>query len=369
MHRVAVLTAAAALALPAAASAADPGRWVLTNVSSIPYEYLQGVTSDHRNFWFVGPDHGLARTTTTLQRVARVDNVIPPDVVQRERYNHIGDPAFRPTEAGGDVLLPLECFFFGQPDPNTCRTGSIGVADPATLRWRYYVKLDPAVLPKAMWVERSPEGLLWTSAGDDLLAFRSDDVSPANAAPGAAPIPAVRQVPGAVAGMHVAGGAFYRGRLLLAGTDTATKRYIVRSFDPLTGSTRLEIEHTRGDEAEGIDVVQALGGVLHWVMSPGGLGSPNELLTYHPAGSQLRLRVFPRRVRPGRTRLRARVTTHSALRGVRGVTVAVAGHRAKTSSTGRASLDVVLRAGRRYRVTAKRSGLRSASATVRVTSR
>ena len=77
------------------------------------------------------------------------------------------------------MLLPLECFTPGAPNGgNTCGTGSIGVADPRTLAFRYYVKLDPAEIAKAMWVESSPDGrLLWTSSGSDLLAYRAADVS------------------------------------------------------------------------------------------------------------------------------------------------------------------------------------------------
>ncbi len=81
------------------------------------------------------------------------------------------------------MILPLECY-----DPstgqNTCGTGAFGVADPATLAFRYYVKLDPAEIPKAMWAETSPDGsIIWTSSGDDLLAYRSSDVSLATVAP------------------------------------------------------------------------------------------------------------------------------------------------------------------------------------------
>ena len=80
------------------------------------------------------------------------------------------------------MLLPMECFTPGVG--NTCGTGAFGVADPATLAFRYYVKLDPAEIPKAMWAETSPDGsLIWTSSGDDLLAYRSSDVSEANRAP------------------------------------------------------------------------------------------------------------------------------------------------------------------------------------------
>ena len=151
------------------------------------------------------------------------------------------------------MLLPLECYTAGGPNGgNTCGTGSIGVADPATLAFGYYVKLDPAEIPKAMWVEASPDGqLLWTSSGPDLLAYRSADVSAANAAPGAPPIHSVRRLAGAVPPSGVTGAAFYRGRLLLAGAQGTT--YQVWSVDVATGARRLELELTQVQgEAEGL---------------------------------------------------------------------------------------------------------------------
>ena len=82
--------------------------------------------------------------------------MIPPLVLATEGYNHVGDIGYQ----GGRVLLPLECYTPGGPNGgNTCGTGSIGVADPSTLAFQYYVKLDPAEIPKAMWVEASPDGL------------------------------------------------------------------------------------------------------------------------------------------------------------------------------------------------------------------
>ena len=136
---------------------------------------------------------------------------------------------------GGRVLLPLECYTPGGPNGgNTCGTGSIGVADPATLAFQYYVKLDPAEIPKAMWVEASPDGeLLWTSSGPDLLAYRAADVNAANAAPGGPPIHSVRRLAGAVPPSGVTGAAFYRGRLLLAGAQGTT--YQIWSVDLATG--------------------------------------------------------------------------------------------------------------------------------------
>ena len=51
---------------------------------------------------------------------------------------------------------------------------SIGVADPDTLAWRYYVKLDKSFIDKAMWAEVSPNGqLLWTSSGSVTTVSRS----------------------------------------------------------------------------------------------------------------------------------------------------------------------------------------------------
>ena len=104
--------------------------------------------------------------------------MIPPEVHLREGYNHIGDISYDRAE-GGRVLLPLECYVPNGPNGgNPCLHGSIGVADPRTLQWRYYVKLDPAEIPKAMWNEVSPDGtLVWTSSGDDLLAYRTADIT------------------------------------------------------------------------------------------------------------------------------------------------------------------------------------------------
>jgi hypothetical protein len=116
-----------------------------------------------------------------LHQTAGVPSAIPPAVKQAESHNHIGDPTWDRGD-GGRVLLPLECFVSGVGD--TCGTGAFGVADPASLGFRYYVKLDPAEIQKAMWAETSPDGsLIWTSSGDDLLAYRSSEVSEANRAP------------------------------------------------------------------------------------------------------------------------------------------------------------------------------------------
>src|SRR2546423_3646635 len=169
-------------AFAASALAADPGRWTLTGGTTMPLYYYQGVTHDPAgSFYFDGIDVGLYRTDSQLNETGRNDDVIPPDVHARENYNHIGDISWDAAE-GGRVLLPLECYY--PPAGNTCNTGSIGVADPATLRWRYYVNLDPAETPTAMRNQIPPHGqLIWTSSGNDQPAPRTADVPPANPAP------------------------------------------------------------------------------------------------------------------------------------------------------------------------------------------
>ena len=226
------------------------------------------MTSDPaRRLWFDGVFAGLYRADAALHEQARNATVIPPDVTAREGYNHIGDVGWDRRE-GGRVLLPLECYHPGQGNGgNTCGTGSIGVADPDTVQWRYRVKLSPAEIPKAMWAEVSPDGrLLWTSSGPDLLAYRTADIKPANAAAAGAPIHAVRRLAGAVPPTGITGAAFYGERLLLAGQ--ADTRFQVWSVDLATGTRRLEIERTIVGESEGLAVFDSLGGTLHWQVQP-----------------------------------------------------------------------------------------------------
>ena len=83
-----------------------------------------------------------------------------------------------------------------------------------------------------------------------------------------------------------------------------------------------------------------------------------------PGRFRLHLRASPRRVRAGRRRC----FTFRALsdgQPVERVTVRFAGRRGRTSRTGRVRKCVRLRRARRYRATARRSGFRPASVTVR----
>src|SRR4051794_20976315 len=257
------LVLAAALAAPAAARAADPGRWTLTGTTSLPIVYYQGVTVDAaRNLFFDGVYVGLYRTTPAFTETGRNDDVIPPDVSLRERYNHIGDIAWDRRE-GGRILLPMECYYPGQANGgNPCLHGSIGVADPGTLEWRYYVKLDPAEIPKAMWNEVSPDGsLLWTSSGNDLLAYRTADISQANAAPAHPPIRSVRRLPGAVPPSGITGATFVGGRLFVAGQDGPTVPG--GAIDLATGQRRRESGRRLVGGAEGGRAPALEGGAPH----------------------------------------------------------------------------------------------------------
>jgi hypothetical protein len=248
--------------------------WVETGNSRVPLEYFQGVTSDQsRDLYFDGVFVGLYRTDSNLVEEARNGDPIPPDVTQRDRYNHIGDITWDKRE-GGRVLLPLECFFpfIG----NFCRTGSIGVADAETLQWRYYVKLDPALIDKAMFAEVSPNGkLLWTSngglnGGHDLLAYDISEITPANAAPDGPLLKPVIVLPNAVPPGGITGATFYKHKFLVANQSGTLFR--VWSIDLNDGSRKVELEKQVLGESEGLDIVKALGGTLHWLITPLGTG-------------------------------------------------------------------------------------------------
>jgi hypothetical protein len=338
---------AAALALPGPASGAGPGGWRLAQADSVPLSYFQGVTHSAAGSWFFdGITVGLFRTDRSLVQKAQAPSALTPDLTA-QGFNHIGDLTWDARE-GGRLLLPLECYVPGQPNAgNTCGRGAIGVADPATLKLRYAVGLDPADIAKAMWAEVSPGGTeLWTSSGRDLLAYDTAAV-----APGAAvPLAPVRRLAGAVPPSGVTGAAFYRGRLFLAGQDASALQ--VWSVD-VTGATppvlALELPGVAA-ESEGLDVLDARGGLLHWLLSP---FAPNgakptygtghsELLTFVPAAdARLRVRVAPARLIAGRTtRVTVTVTERYAGRvhRVEGARVSAGAVHALTGADGTARL-------------------------------
>ena len=272
---VSLVAAAAVFGGAASASSARERAWVETGHSLVPLEYFQGVTSDlKRDLYFAGVFTGLFRTDENLVEEARSSfNVIPPDVGQREGYNHIGDISWDHRE-GGRVILPLECFFpfIG----NFCGHGSIGVADDDTLMWKYYVKLDKTYIDKVMWNEVSPNGkLLWTSngainGGKDLLAYKMSEITAANAAPGGPELKPVRVLTNAVPPTGITGATFFKHELLVAGATRTL--FQVWAIDLRDGSRELVIEKRVLGESEGLDIFKGLGGKLHWLIAPQGTG-------------------------------------------------------------------------------------------------
>lgn len=363
----AAAVAVALLAAPAAAHAADPGLWIKTTELRMPAAYRQGLASDPKSgdVFFSGFFAGIYRTRNGRELAANMDP-IPTDVGTREQYNHIGDIAFDPAD-GGRILLPLESYQPFQQDTNPSKTGSIGVMDAKTLRWRYYVKLDPAEIAKAQWVATDEAaGLVWTISGHDLLAYRLSDLAPADAAPNAAPIHSVRRL--ANAAPNGAGGAVvFRNRIYLS-TQVGTVNQIV-SVNPANGASRVEYETPGTREPEGLDIGPYMNGLLHWELVPGGGLSKTEVVNLLPKGAHLRLRLSRTRLRAHRkTRLNA--TVSAAAGGfhipVAGAQVRLGTRRARTDASGFADLAVRLTQGR-YRAQAFFPGLRTATRRVRAT--
>ena len=182
----------------------------------------------------------------------------------------------------------------------------------------------------------------------------------------------MRRLAGAVPAGGITGAAFYGDRMLLAGqTDSL---FQVWSVDLATGARRLEIERTVFGESEGLDVVRALGGTLHWIITPfDPAGRPptypppgNRLLHFVARGPRARLHLAaePRRVVVGR---RSRITFLATAHGepAAGVVVRFRGRIARTSAAGSAPFRLTLRRPGRYRALAARPDLRAATAAVR----
>jgi hypothetical protein len=369
MRRTALIAVCAACAAPALgappAFAGDPGLWVLTSTRTIPAYYRQGLASDpNGNVFFSGSFAGIYRTRNLVEK-ARNTTPIPPEVANREKYNHIGDISWDAGE-GGRLLLPLEGYAPFQADHNPGKTGAIGVMDPVTLKWRYYVKLDPAEIEKAMWFATdAARGLLWTIRDTDLLAYNLSDINPANAAPSGPVIHASRRLVGAAP--NGAGGAVVMGGRIFLSTQAPGVNQIV-SVDPSTGSSQVEVELPGDLEVEGMETGPYLGGLLHWELVPGGGLSSTQLLNLVPKGARLGVALSAPRVRADRkTTLTATVTV--ATTGGRiplpGVQVRLGRGSVKTDDNGQAKLSVKLTRGN-YKAQAFYKGLRTGTKGVRV---
>ena len=353
----ALVGACLGLALLVAPAAQGAQHWVLSGATSVPNNYWQGLTSDpdEENVFFVGVFKGLWQTTPGLGETAGISSEIPASVTAAEGYNHIGDPTWNDGD-GGRVLLPLECYTPGVG--NTCGTGAFGVADPDTLAFRYYVKLDPAEIPKAMWAETSPDGsLVWTSSGDDLLAYRSNDIKQANAGPGGPLLKPAERLEDAVPPSGITGAVFRGGDLLLAGEGEDTHQ--IWTVDPENGNRRLLLERSICGEAEGLDTIKVLGGELHWLISPAdpgcdlSFGPTSALLHFALSGEHRRFDVdvvdAESGAIPGAVSAKVRVTRRSDGKPLRGGRVNLAGATGRTNDKGVAKLKTRLQRAGRYK--------------------
>lgn len=284
-------------ALVACAAGPPPARaaWRLVSSRHVSVLFNQGIAYDPatRAFFFSGvssqTNSGLYRTDRALRRTAARDEAIPRTP---ERFNHVGDIAFDP--AGRRLLVPLECFYPGRGG-NTCRRGAIGVVDARTLAFRRIVRLAPAQVAKAMWVEASPDGRwVYTSSGTHLLAY------PAAAIGRAAPRALAGRDLGAVLPAAGVSGAASRPlpgagahRLFLSlnrGAYFQVVSYVIRPgpggvpvvAGPATGE--LSVRRTgAGGEPEGLAYMPGVRGSLRWqLVSVSDLSA--RLLDYAPAG-------------------------------------------------------------------------------------
>jgi hypothetical protein len=224
----------------------------------------------------------------------------------------------------------------------------------------------------------------------------------------------------------ITGAAFEGERLLVAGQDGGGP-FQVWSIDLATGSRELEIEREIVGESEGLDVVDALGGRLHWLIQPyneqsiptygvtngtilnfapalpgapveppapcapppdqqpapgGGAPSPTDPPPSEPAPpgtssgtgtppQRIRLTVWPRRVAAGRTvrfRIRTTVVRNGKARAVPRASVHFAGRLFRTDSRGRAKLRARLRITGWRHARASHAGMRKGHARVWVRS-
>jgi hypothetical protein len=250
-----------------AAGAAD--LWTQTGQSFTSVDYWQGIAFDagSRSFYFDGPEEGIWRTDASLHQTGGRSTGIPTAVTSAQGWNHLGDLTF---DANRKMLLvPLECYYPVLSDPNTCKTGGVGVIDPSTLAWRYFVKFGG--IPKAMWVEESPDGKwLWTSLGTDLLAYDASQLTAANAT-----IAPSKRLVAILPASGVSGATFVGGRLYLAFDRGSYEQVQSAAVDPTTGDIvkpwRTEIQRTKSFglyETEGLAGAPVLGGALHWQIQP-----------------------------------------------------------------------------------------------------
>jgi hypothetical protein len=269
--------------------------WQLKSTTTASIAYNEGIAFDQAlgNFYLDGvistSNSALYRANTSLAPTGANLAVL----ATKEGYNHVGDLSFDPVRRR--LILPLECYDpFSNPS-NTCGKGAFGVADPATLKFLYYVNLWKPQIQKAMWDEISPDGRwIWTSSGTHLLAYRAANVNvqtAANQRSGAWGGLGGTDLGAVLPGSGVTGATFYAEpvtgvpRLFLA-VDRGTYFQVISyrtgtapGGAPVLLSARPRTEITLNKsfsnaESEGLTVTgrvhgsYPLGAVLHWQMLP-----------------------------------------------------------------------------------------------------
>jgi hypothetical protein len=213
-----------------------------------------------------------------------------------------------------------------------------------------------------------------------------DDISKAHAAPSHAPIHAVKRLPNALPPHGISGAAFFDGRLYASEKRHGDDKLRVWSIDVKSGDRRLEIaKRVANGEPEGLDVFDALGGTLHWMIQRNSIGPSYRwanglLLNFVPRGEEpstkpvrlarIRLSVSPDHVASGQ-QVQLVFTAVARVAGklypVDKATVTIGKRSAVTDVNGKVTIPFSSTSVGDHVATAARANLRDSSATVRVT--
>ena len=362
------LVALTALAGAAPAAAATGDTWTLVEHRHVPIEYYQGLTFVGSQTFFVGVFRGGDLTDASLRRQRTRQNLIPASVAQGVGFNHVGDPTY--DAAGDRLLVGLECYRRAAAQAEHVRLRRHRCRRRGDARLAILGSARPCRRPEGDVAEVSPDGtLLWTSAGRDLIAYRTSDVAPANAARGRSspPIRPVKRLRGAVPPSGANGAAFSDGKLLLAGSSGGVPQ--IWSVDVATGkrTVQVRLRGTRA-EVEGIAVTAPTGGRLRWLLTPGVISKPtygsghSELLTFVPVN----YRVTASASLDGATlTVRARLRYADASDVLVGATVRVGDKVARTDGAGDARVTLGAVPQRPLIVKVAKGRLRALTMTVR----
>jgi hypothetical protein len=354
---------AAALA-PAAAHAADPGRWFALNDTPVAAGADLGVTSDDDAFLFAGAPTAGLRTDLRLGAAVTSAQLLPADITALG-YDRLGDW----TLADGRVIAPLGCSAPPAQPPGACPPPALGILSPQ-LGWLGRVLLDPTDVAQVTWAEASPDGdLVWTSSGDDLIAYDTATVQA-----GETPIRPARRLVGAVPQGGIANAAFVDDRLFVA----VPRGFQIWSIDLETGEPQLEIERPYDGQPAGLDVVDALGGELHWLISPDdpegnsptfGTGHSTIVSFVRREDAVIQMSAKPARIpvgEPTRVRVRAWLRYLDTDHPIERVNVAPpTGRGAATDKRGRATLTITAKKAGRLRLTGTKPPVSGGRVTIR----